>query len=216
VTPRPRHAGPSGFLFTSLLLAAVVGAGVCLDRTAAVGPSPAGSADRLARELALEVRSPEARSVAAWVIASNDHAGRPFLIIDQARARLFAFSSQGHLVGSASVVRQVAWADPPAPSGRFVADGRGSEPAGTIVWADAHRAVSLRVATASEAEPPRLLASADGPAGSFQVAPAFYRRHLHAFRHQASVAYLLPDTLPLQRNFMLYAAASIRDPGRFI
>jgi hypothetical protein len=200
-------------------------AGWLLDHKLSQEGPPRQPTTLLAREFAVHGSSPEVQRVAIWVLTSNDHAGHPFLIIDQARARLFAFSGQGRLVGSTPVLRGVAWADPPAPAGRFVADGWRSARTGAMVWANAGQALSLRAATPSTA--PRRLASAaadegdladgeaDRQAGSFQVAGEFYRQHLRALRHQASVAYVLPDTLPVRRSTASYAVASPSIPRSF-
>jgi hypothetical protein len=223
VIPSHRRAVPGGLLFACALVAAVGGAGAMLDRKMSQPAAPREPATQLAREFALHGSSPDVRRVATWVITSNDHAGHPFLIIDQARAQLFAFSGQGRLVGSTPVLRAAAWADPPAPSGRFVADGWRSARAGAMVWANAGRALSLREATAALS--PRRLASAgerdireadsDQHAGSFQVAGDFYRQHLRALQHQDSVAYVLPDTLPLRRETASYAAAGTTETRSF-
>jgi len=166
---------------------------------------------QLDRDLAREGWSSEVRQTAAWVITTGDNRGLPFVVIDQVRQRLFAFGDDGHLVGSTPILPSGGWRENPAPPGRFVADSWHSTYADAIVWANRGQALSLRAAPAASTE--RRLATEQvkdhDQVGSFHVASEFYRQHLRAFRHHASVAYVLPDALSVRRNFIVYAAASI-------
>ena len=216
VTERPRPAGgPSGLLFSSALLAALVAAGLFFDRSAEREATASKASVSLDRELARAGWSPEVRQIASWSITSDDHGGQPFVIIDQARARLFAFTGQGLLAGSTRVLRDDSH-HAPLPAGRYSADAWRSARAGTVVWADAERDLSLQAMPAVPS--PELFAStvaANEPVdASVRVAGDFYRQHLRAFRSQDSVLYVLPDVMPLQRNLTRYAAWSCQHPDR--
>jgi hypothetical protein len=216
VTQRPRTAGgPSGLLFSSILLAALVASGLFFDRSAGRDAAASRAGVLLDRELARAGWSAEVRQVASWSISSDDHAGQPFVIIDQARARLFAFTGQGLLAGSTRILggepHRAA-----LPAGRYSADAWRSARAGTIVWADLERALSLQAVPAAPSR--EVVVSTALPNGasdaSVQVAGEFYRQHLRAFRSQDSVLYVLPGVMPWQRSLTRYAASSCHHPDR--
>jgi hypothetical protein len=193
-----------GLAFATTLLASVLGFGVWSDRTA--GSATAQAMGSLDRDLAREGWSAEVRQVAAWAIRTNDHRGLPFLVIDQVHARLFAFDGSGRLAGSTPILRNPV-DDELTPAGRFVADSRRSARAGVIVWANEHDTLSL------DGAPPPPQHEHDPLAAGFHhrwgsslhVASDFYQRHLHAFRHQASVAYVLPAEPGVHRSHRVYA-----------
>jgi hypothetical protein len=198
-----------GLAFAAALLASVFGLGLWSDR---VSESDTASAmQSLDRDLAREGWSPEVRQVAAWAIRTNDHRGLPFLVIDQVHARLFAFDGGGRLAGSTPILRNPV-DDELTPAGRFVADSRRSARAGVIVWANEHDTLAL------DGAPPAQQRDRDPLAAGFHrhwgsslhIASDFYQRHLHAFRHQASVAYVLPAEPGVHHSHRVYAG----DPRR--
>jgi hypothetical protein len=168
--PHASRTGPSGPVFYSALLAALVGFGVFFDHTSAVALQQPENAPRLHADLAREHASPEVLHVARWVLDSQDNDGLPFLVIDKAHARLFAFDEAARLLATGPVLpgtERGDWlAGPAAPAGRFVADtwlSRGD----AIVWVG------------------------DGATLSLHLTPL-----LAPLRGRASVAYVLPDTAP--------------------
>jgi len=200
-------------VFQTGLIAALIGFGLYFDHEAASAPA-AQTLAALRLELAREQAAPEVQQVAAWAVDSLDHAGLPFIVIDKARARLFAFDPQGRLQGSAPVLpaasRKDGTAAPATPAGRFVADPRLSAHSDGIVWVRADTVLSLRsVASGAAARrSPQRLASDNAQdkrsaEGSLQVAADFYRDYLSELRWQESVAYVLPDGLPWQQVFGL-------------
>jgi hypothetical protein len=208
---------PGSPVFQTGLIAALIGFGLYFDHEAASAPA-AQTLATLRLELARQQAAPEVQQVAAWAVDSLDHAGLPFVVIDRARARLFAFDSQGRLQGSARVLPAISRKDgtaaPATPAGRFVADPALSAHSGGIVWVRADTVLSLRsVACGTARRRPQRLAcdnvqdkrSADG---SLQVAADFYRDYLSELRWQESVAYVLPEALPWQQVFGL-----ARPPG---
>lgn len=208
-------AAPAGLVFAGSLLVSLAGIGIWSDREAESVTEAA--LNLLDRDLAREGWSAEVRQVTAWAIRENDHAGLPFVVIDQARGRVFAFDAKGRLAGSTPILRSPEWADDGAPPGRFVADTRRSGHAGAIVWANEHDTVSLLAAPpAWKRQPVAVQYHAGRVHGrSLHVTGEFYDQHLQAFRQQAGVAYVLPGTLEMRRSQRVYAGAPAtrRDTG---
>jgi hypothetical protein len=91
------------FLFSSALLSLVLGFGLFFDHLA---------------------DTKEVRHLARWAVDSRDHRGLPFVIVDKARGRLFAFDAKGELRGSTPVKMNARHdGSEPAefPAGPFVA-----------------------------------------------------------------------------------------------
>src|SRR5690349_23172719 len=59
--------------------------------------------------------SPEVRNLVDWVVASDDHRGRAFALVDKKAARLYVFSPQAQLVGTSPVLLGLAVGDHSAP-----------------------------------------------------------------------------------------------------
>ena len=171
---------PGSPVFQTSLIAALIGFGLYFDHEAASAPS-AQTLAQLRAQLASERAAPEVQQVAVWAVDSSDHAGLPFVVVDKARARLFAFDPQGRLQGSAPVLLGASHQDGPPTAamlaGRFVADLRRSARSEGIVWVRAGVTLSLNVPT------------------------DFYRDHLSRLRTQESVAYVLPEAAPWQQVF---------------
>ncbi len=206
MTKRRSIAAPAGLVFAGSLLVALTSAGMWYDHHAARATAEAMAF--LDRDLAREGWSAEVRQITAWAIQQNDHAGLPFVVIDQARGRVFAFDATGRLAGSTPILRSPEWADDGAPPGRFVADVRRSGHAGTaIVWANEHDTLALLAAPpAWKRQPVAVQYHAGNPhRRSLHVTGEFYRRHLQTFRHHAGVAYVLPGMLDMRRSLRVYA-----------
>jgi hypothetical protein len=193
-----------GLAFAATLLGSVFGVGLWSDHVAQ--SDTASAMQSLDRDLAREGWSPEVRQVAAWAIRTNDHRGLPFLVIDQVHTRLFAFDGSGRLAGSTPILRNPV-DDELTPAGRFVADSRRSARPGVIVWANEHDTLSL-----DGAPPPKQRDHDPLAAGfhhrwgsSLHIARDFYQRHLQAFRHQGSVAYVLPAEPGVHHSHRVYA-----------
>lgn len=206
--PRRRSfAAPASLVFAGSLLASLAGFGVLYDRHA--GAAADAALKSLDRDLAREGWSAPVREIAAWAIESHDHAGLPFVVIDQARGRVFAFDANGRLGGSTPILRSPEWADDAAPPGRFVADTRRSAGDGAIVWANGHETLAV-LATPPDWKRRPVAVQYHRPhhSRSLHVAREFYRQHLRAFRQQAGVAYVLPGTLDLRRMPRVYAQSA--------
>jgi hypothetical protein len=203
-------SGPSSPVFPISLIAALIAFGAYFDHQAALAPVPE-TVTALHAELAREHAAPEVQQVARWAIDSLDHAGLPFVVIDQARARLFMFDPQGRFRGSAPILREASHGDVPdaaaTPAGRFVADTWLSTHSEGIVWVHAGTALSLHGVPAAAPGLSRLWPVSGNVQderisdNSLHVAADFYRQHLSPLRGQASVAYVLPEGLPWQQIF---------------
>jgi hypothetical protein len=169
---------PGSPAFQTSLVTALIACGLYFDHVVASAPA-SQTLSALHAELARERAGPEVQQVAAWAVDSLDHADRPFVVVDKASARLFAFDRQGHLQGSSPVVLAASHerGTAAAPAGRFVADPQLSARSDVIVWVQADAVLSLHV-----------------PAD-------FYRKQLIPLNWQESVAYVLPEAMPWQQAF---------------
>lgn len=215
VTKRRSIAAPAGLLFAGSLLAALTGAGLWYDHHAA--RATAEAMHFLDRDLAREGWSAEVRQITAWAIQRNDHAGLPFVVIDQARGRVFAFDAKGRLAGSTPILRSPEWADDGAPPGRFVADVRRSGHAGTaIVWANERDTLAVLAAPPVWRRRPVAVQyhGSHAHGRSLHVTGEFYHRHLQTFRQHAGVAYVLPGVLDMRRSLRVYVRGPRTDETR--
>jgi hypothetical protein len=210
VTKRLSTTGPSSPVFQISLVAALFGLGAYFDQQAGFPPLPAAVV-ALDADLARERAAPEVQQVARWAVDTLDHAGLPFVVIDKARARVFAFDAQGRFRASAPILfgperaQRVARS---APAGRLVADGWRSAQDGAIVWVHDRTVLSLQgippdTAPESTSQIPMSSAGVYHAVSyeSLHVAADFYRDHLSALRLQGSIAYVLPEGLPWQELF---------------
>lgn len=176
--------------FGTVVLGAMLGLGLLLDRMA---------------------ESSEVRQFARRTVVAHDHRGLPFLIIDKARAQLFAFDAQGDLLASTPVLLGASHADDPGaaatPAGRFEALRPWPGPDGSLSWISPRGELLLRgepsVLTPGRAMQ-RLASSrledrriSDG---SLHVPPEFFRQYLTQLRGQRSVAYVLPERQEVLRQ----------------
>lgn len=207
-----------------LLVAATPGA------SAAARPAqpPAGEAT-----FAGEAASPNARSLAAWIRASDDNRGRPYIVVDKLDAKIFLFSGEGRLAGAAPVLLGLAKGDSSVPGigtralSRIAAHER-TTPAGRfeatlghglngkdILWVDYDAAISLHRVIVGNRADRRLerLATADPldnriSYGCINVPVAYYERVVRpAFASRGGVVYVLPDTETLTSIFSAYGLA---------
>jgi hypothetical protein len=110
-------------------------------------------------------------ALTAWITATDDTRGRPFIIVDKLSARVLVFDGAGGLVGETAALIGVAIRDdsPPGigmmrladiapalrvtPAGRFEAHLGQNLKGGGILWVDYEAALSLHpVATGNPAE----------------------------------------------------------------
>ena len=197
----------SPLLFGGALLLAVLGTGLYFDhgmpaRAGAVAPAVLA----MRADFTHAKASAAVRHVALWAVDSGDHLGLPFIIIDKAQARLFAFGGDGRLRASAPVLLGAARGDgagvPDTPAGRFVAlAGTG----GGITWRAGGTQLHLRGLLGNTA-PGRGARRLNSPSvddrrisdGSVHAADAFIRKELAPLMlGHPGIAYVLPETRPV-------------------
>ena len=184
-------------------------------------------------DFADEEASPETRQIANWVMATRDHRGMPFVIVDKPHVRVFVFQPDGKLVGAAAALMGSAIGDDSVygigeremsailpherttPAGRFVTRPGLNSFGEDIVWVDYEAAVSMHRVRAKDPREHRLerLASATPDDnrisfGCINLPAAFYDSVVKPALGSASgVVYVLPETRPLQAVFASYKAA---------
>ena len=169
----------------------------------------------------------EARVLTRSVLASGDHRGRPFAVVDKKDARLFLFDAHGQLVGATPVllglakgdhaapgignlpVTKIPLADRTTPAGRFASEPGRNLQGEDIVWLDydadlaIHR---LRPAPAEQARPERM-ASANAnrhriSAGCVVVPVPFYEAMVQpTLGRQRGTVYVLPEERSMSEVF---------------
>lgn len=175
-----------------------------------------------------EVASRDATRVADWVVTSGDNGGRPFVIIDKIKARVFLFDEHARLQGAASALlglgrgddtvagigqRKLATITPKertTPAGRFVAS-LGNDYTQDVLWVDYDSALSLhRVITANPKDRRHQRLASASPLdnrisyGCINVPVAFYDKLIMpAFTGTTGVVYILPETKTIEEVFAI-------------
>lgn len=211
-----RRAAAAGLVF---------GLGLAGNSLADVGPGNGGPG-RVADA------STATRQVTAWILATADNQGLPFLIIDKINARVLAFDREGRQLGTAPVLLGLARGDisPPGigdrplagiapqeritPAGRFLASIGQNLGGKSILWIDYAAALSLHPVITTRAADRRLQRLATDTAldnrisyGCINVPVTFYDEVVRpSFNGTAGVVYILPESLSLPEVFF-------RQPG---
>lgn len=176
----------------------------------------------------------ETRETLAWVLASRDHGGKPFMVVDKRAAQVSVFNARGQLLGAAPALLGMATGDVDAPgngmkpvsqikpddritpAGRFATEpGRGLR-GDAIVWFDYDAGLAIhrvRPGAAEQARTQRLagqVASAQRVSlGCVVLSPAFFDAVVQpSLGRQRGVIYVLPETRPLKTLL-----ASLAAPG---
>jgi hypothetical protein len=171
--------------------------------------------------------SDEARLMAHWVASTNDHAARPFVLIDKRTARLYVFDAQARLLDHTAILLGAAAGDDSVPgigdkaiadvlpeerttpAGRFVGQ-RGLNIEGEdVVWVDYDAAVSMHRVRANNPKERRLQRLTSGTAddnrisyGCINIPAPFFDAHIApAFSAQRAMVYVLPEQKTLQTVF---------------
>lgn len=178
--------------------------------------------------------SAPAQEVADWAVRTQDHLGRPFVIVDKAQARVLVFGADGHVTASSPVLLGAAKGDDSVPgighrkiadilpherttpAGRFVGEPGRNTQGEDIVWVDYDAAVSMHRVRAHVAQERRLerLASATVrdnriSYGCINVPAAFYDAHIQpVFARGKGIVYVLPETRSAQAVFGLRGKAA--------
>ena len=212
--------------FLDQLLALTVAAASCLCPPHAAAETPERAEFKSGRA------SPDAKSIAGWVMESDNHRGLPFMIIDKKEAMVYVFDENGQLRGSTAALLGMAAGDGsvpgigqrkissilPAerttPAGRFVADLARNIHGKEILWIDYEAAISLhRVVTTNRAERrAERLASATPldnriSYGCINVPARFFDDVVLPAFKRSGIVYVLPETKSLRQTFAAYGAA---------
>lgn len=168
----------------------------------------------------------DADRLLAWVMASGDHRGLPFMIVDKVSARVSVFDRSGALQGAAAALlglgrgddtvpgigqRRLATIKPverTTPAGRFEA-ALGHDLEQDVLWIDYDSSLSLHrviVGRPAERRAARLASptAADNRIsyGCINVPAAFYDSVVApAFKATVGIVYILPETRPLGAVF---------------
>ena len=174
--------------------------------------------------------SPDARSVADWVVDSRDHKKMSFVIVDKKDAKVYVFDPSGRLkdasaalLGSAhgddsvpgigdKPLAQVLPEEKTTPAGRFIAELGMNTKGEDIVWVDYAAAVSMHRVRANVQSEQRLerLASPTPDDnrisfGCINLPPEFYENTLKpTVQAGATVIYVLPETRRPDKTFASY------------
>jgi hypothetical protein len=159
-------------------------------------------------------------------VASGDHRGLPFVIIDKVNAKVFVFDGQGRLLGAAPALLGLARGDESVagigqrrlatitpderttPAGRFEA-ALGHDFEQDILWIDYEAALSLhRVVTGNSSDRRRQRLESATPLdnrisyGCINVPAAFYDNVVvGAFTGTLGIVYILPEIRPIGEVF---------------
>lgn len=171
--------------------------------------------------------SAEARFVADWA-ASEDAAGRPFVVVDKKQARIYVFDGGGRLAGASPALLGQAVGDismpgvgqrtqsgtlraedRTTPAGRFVSQPGRNLQGEKVVWVDYATAFAIhrvRPGAAREQREERLASpSAEDnrvSLGCVVVPVAFYERVVQPLLGATrAVVYVLPETRPAHEMF---------------
>lgn len=174
-----------------------------------------------------EDASPQVRQTAHWVMATRDHRGMPFVIVDKQHVRVFVFQPGGQLIGATAALMGSAIGDDSVsgigeremsailpherttPAGRFVSQPGVNSFGEDIVWVDYAAAVSMHRVRAKDPKERRLerLASPTPEDnrisfGCINLPAQFYDTVLKpALGTRQGVVYVLPETRSLQAVF---------------
>ncbi len=174
--------------------------------------------------------SPDARSVADWVVDSRDHKKMSFVIVDKKDAKVYVFNPSGQLkdasvalLGSAhgddsapgigdKPLSQVLPEEKTTPAGRFIAELGMNTKGEDIVWVDYAAAVSMHRVRANVPSEQRLERLASPTIddnrisfGCINLPPEFYENTLKpTVQAGATVIYVLPETRRPDKTFASY------------
>ena len=171
--------------------------------------------------------SAEVQRVADWSVHSADHGAYPFIIVDKAHAKAYAFDRYGTLVDSTPVLIGMGVGDRFAPgvlqmdmyktkpwqritpAGRYFAEEDRNLQGEIVLWVDYDAGIAIHKLSSKRTKQRRheRIVSPD-PAehrityGCINVPPAFYDRVVRPhFSARGGVVYVLPDTVPLNTVF---------------
>lgn len=181
----------------------------------------------------------DVHAVVAWVVASDDNHGLPYVVVDKVRAKVFAFDARGVLRGAAPALLGLARGDDSVPgigtrklaaitpaerttsAGRFEAS-LGFDFEQDILWIDYDAALSMhRVIVGNPADHRHARLASPTPLdnrisyGCINVPARFYDRIVAPlFKGTVGIVYILPETRPIEAVFAMHGprATAIASP----
>jgi hypothetical protein len=177
-----------------------------------------------------EHASPDARSVADWVVNSGDNQGMPFVIVDKKDAKAFVFYVDGRLRGAAPILLGIGVGDDAVPgignremstlrpeerttpAGRFVSYLGVNYYKKDILWVDYDGAVSMHRVVTNKPEERRLERLATPTPldnrisyGCINVPVNFFNSILKpTFIGKTGIVYVLPEVKSKNEVFAKY------------
>jgi hypothetical protein len=212
----------------------ILAPGVHASTVDAPVPARAKSGASVTADFRGQSASPDVNLVANWAVYSGDHRGLPFMVLDKAVARLYAFDPSGRLVRATPVLLGMGIGDvfPPGvadmdmretrpwqrvtPAGRFEAEIAPWSRGATLLWIDydtgiaLHKLPSRRTAQRRH-ERIRSLSAADKRVtyGCVNVPAGFYDQVVQpAYRAGGGIVYVLPETMSAAEVFGAYRVAA--------
>lgn len=197
------------------------------DVASAPGPDRPVAAASDAR-FAADPASDDVGRLTAWVTASGDNRGLPFIIVDKVNAEVFVFDPRGQLRGASRALLGLAHGDDSVPgigdrpmssirpderttpAGRFVASLGHDTGNQDILWVDYADAISLhRVVTNNPKERRLQRLAMPSPRdrrisyGCINVPAQFYDQYvIPTFTGTKGIVYILPETRPIRDVFV--------------
>ena len=201
-----------------------------LVKRTSFGPSPSRPAVTAAApraDFGRERPSRDVYAMANWIVASDDHHGAAFVLVDKIQAKAYVFDPRGHLRGAAPVLLGLAKGDDTVPgigerkladikpeerttpAGRFLAEIGRNARGEDIVWVDYDAAVSMhRVLTSNPAEHRLQRLATRTPKdnrisyGCINMPVAFFEKVLEpTVASGQTIIYILPETRSLSAVF---------------
>ena len=179
----------------------------------------AGAACAAPADFEGQAASSEVSHVQRWIVDSSDNRGTPYLIIDKANAKVFAFDARGSFLGAQPVLLGIGRGDSTVagtgslklsairpqdrttPAGRFVASLDHDLQGKQILLIDYEAAIALHPVVTSNPAEKRMqrLESATSSdnrisSGCINVEAEFFRKVVSSTFTTTGVVYILPET----------------------
>jgi len=222
-----------------MLTLALALAGLALPEPAATKPAPPAPAaetaeapppvpDVLPDSDDAPARSAAAERVLAWVTATGDNRGHPYIVVDKPAAHAFLFAPDGTQLRDGPVLigrtlgdeatpaigrkslAEIGPAEKTTPAGRYLARF-GRAVGKPVLWVDYATSVALHTIPPANKEHRRARMASPTIAdnritfGCINVTDAFYQALRPRFRKDGGYVYVLPDEKPLATVFPLIA-----------